>query len=43
MMYKIPVYIDSRLDVYCKEFTGRDIFDDYIKATHGEKHYEEIR
>ena len=42
MMYKIPVYIDSRLDVYCKEFTGRDIFDDYIKATHGEKHYEEI-
>lgn len=41
MMYDIPVFIDSRLDVYCKEFTGREIFDDYVKTTNGFKNYEE--
>lgn len=42
MMHGIPVFIDSRLDVYCSEFNDTDIFRDYIKISQGETHYEEI-
>lgn len=42
MLNEIPVFIDSRLDVYCSEFNDTDVFYDYIKASNGEIHYEEI-
>ena len=42
MLYNIPVFIDSRLDVYCSEFNNTDIFKDYIYARNGYEHYENI-
>lgn len=42
MLNEIPVFIDSRLDVYCSEFNDTDIFYDYVKATSGEIYYEDI-
>ncbi len=39
----IPVFIDSRADLYSPEFNGnRDIFRDFIDAEYGHKNYEEI-
>ncbi len=39
----IPVFIDSRADLYSPEFNGdRDIFRDFIDAEYGHKDYEEI-
>ena len=42
MLHDIPVFIDSRLDVYCSEFNDTDIFKDFIQASHGEVHYDEV-
>jgi hypothetical protein len=42
MLNDIPVFIDSRLDVYCSEFNDTDIFKDYIKLHTGEVYYEDI-
>lgn len=42
MLNDIPVFIDSRLDVYCSEFNDTDIFYDFIKVTTGEKNYKEV-
>lgn len=47
LLYKgIPVFIDSRCDLYTPEFNktddypkGRDIFTDYIKTSNIQKHY----
>jgi len=43
LYYDIPVFIDSRSDLYTKLFNDldRDIFNDYISATHNLK-YEEV-
>lgn len=39
----IPVFIDSRADLYSPEFNGdRDIFRDFIDAEYGHKDYEDI-
>lgn len=42
MLNEIPVFIDSRLDVYCSEFNDTEIFYDYIKVASGEIYYEDI-
>jgi hypothetical protein len=42
MLNDIPVFIDSRLDVYCSEFNDTDIFYDYVKAANGQVYYEEV-
>ena len=42
MLNKIPVFIDSRLDVYCSEFNDTNIFRDFIYAYYGDKHFKEI-
>lgn len=42
MLNDIPVFIDSRLDVYCSEFNDTDIFYDFIQITNGYKHYDEV-
>lgn len=42
MLNEIPVFIDSRLDVYCSEFNETDIFYDFIQISLGNKHYEEV-
>lgn len=42
MLNNIPVFIDSRLDVYCSEFNDTDIFYDSIQIFQANKHYEEI-
>lgn len=42
MLNDIPVFIDSRLDVYCSEFNDTDIFYDFIKTKTGELHYEDV-
>ncbi len=42
MFNEIPVFIDSRLDVYCSEFNDTDIFYDYIQTYTGNTHYEKI-
>lgn len=34
MFNHIPVFIDSRLDVYCSEFNDTDVFRDYVKISH---------
>lgn len=41
----VPVFIDSRADLYTPEFNGdkdKDIFSDYIKVSAGNIYYEEI-
>lgn len=42
MFHDIPVFIDSRLDVYCSEFNNTDVFFDYVKVFGGSVHYKEI-
>lgn len=42
MFNDIPVFIDSRLDVYCSEFNDTDIFYDYIYISSGLGHYEDV-
>ena len=42
MFNDIPVFIDSRLDVYSSEFNDTDIFRDFIYVQYGKKNYEEI-
>lgn len=42
MLNDIPVFIDSRLDVYCSEFNDTDIFYDFIQVSTGNKNYNEI-
>ncbi len=42
MLNDIPVFIDSRLDVYCSEFNNTNVFRDYIYASNGTKNYEDI-
>ena len=42
MLHDIPVFIDSRLDVYCSEFNNTDIFYDFIQVSTGNKNYNEI-
>ena len=42
MLNDIPVFIDSRLDVYCSEFNNTDIFYDFIQISTGNKNYNEI-
>lgn len=41
MLNDIPVFIDSRLDVYCSEFNDTDIFYDFVQTHYGYKHYDE--
>lgn len=42
MLNDIPVFIDSRLDVYCSEFNDTNVFRDYVYVTHGKKNYKDI-
>lgn len=42
MLNDIPVFIDSRLDVYCKEFNDTDVFYDYIQISNGTCNYEDV-
>lgn len=42
MLNDIPVFIDSRLDVYCSEFNDTNIFRDYIYTTNGKENYKDI-
>ena len=42
MLNEIPVFLDSRLDVYCSEFNDTDIFYDFIQLSTLEMHYEDI-
>ena len=42
MLNDIPVFIDSRLDVYCSEFNNTEIFKDYINTIYGNQHYDEL-
>lgn len=42
MLNDIPVFIDSRLDVYCSEFNDTDIFRDFIYVQYGKRNYKEI-
>lgn len=42
MLHDIPVFIDSRLDVYCSEFNDTDIFRDFIYLQNGHEHYDDI-
>ena len=42
MLNDIPVFIDSRLDVYCSEFNDTNVFYDFIQVSEGYTNYEEI-
>jgi len=42
MLNEIPVFIDSRLDVYCSEFNHTDIFKDFISIKSDTQYYEDI-
>ena len=42
MLNNIPVFIDSRLDVYCSEFNDTDVFYDYVQVAQGKQNYEDI-
>lgn len=42
MLNDIPVFIDSRLDVYCSEFNDTDVFYDSIQVLSSRVNYEEI-
>lgn len=42
MLNDIPVFIDSRLDVYCSEFNDTDVFYDYVQVAQGKQNYEDI-
>ena len=39
----IPVFVDSRSELYCKEFNEDvTIFDDYMSIINGDEHYSRI-
>ena len=43
LLNDVKVFIDSRCDLYTKEFNGKeDIFSDFIDVSNINKHYEEI-
>lgn len=42
MFHGIPVFIDSRLDVYCAEFSGSNVFKDFIEFSRGETTYYDL-
>lgn len=42
MLNDIKVYIDSRCDLYTKEYNGTDIANDYNKLMHCDKEYKKI-
>lgn len=42
MLNDIPVFIDSRLDVYCSEFNDTDVFYDYVQVAQGKQNYEDV-
>ena len=42
MLNNIPVFIDSRLDVYSREFNNTDVFRDCINITLDKEYYENI-
>ena len=42
MFNDIPVFIDSRLDVYCSEFNNTDIFHDFVYIDDLKSDYEEL-
>lgn len=42
MFHGIPVFIDSRLDVYCAEFSGVDVFKDFIDFQRGRLTYYDM-
>jgi hypothetical protein len=42
MLNDIPVFIDSRLDVYCSEFNDTDIFYAFIQVSLDKVYYEDI-
>lgn len=42
MLNEIPVFIDSRLDVYCSEFNNTDIFYDFTQVSNLETHYDDV-
>lgn len=42
MLNNIKVYVDSRIDLYTKEYSGTDIADDYNKLMKCDKDYMEI-
>lgn len=42
MLNDIPVFIDSRLDVYCSEFNNTNVFRDYVYATNGKENYKDV-
>jgi len=42
MLNDIKVYMDSRCDLYTKEYSGTDIADDYNKISQCDKNYREI-
>lgn len=42
MLNDIPIFIDSRLDVYCSEFNDTDVFYDYVQVAQGKQNYEDI-
>ena len=42
MLNDIPVFIDSRLDVYCSEFNDTEIFYDFVQVFDYKKNYEDV-
>jgi len=42
MLNNIKVYMDSRCDLYTKEYNGTDIANDYIKISNCDKEYNKI-
>ena len=42
MLNNIPVFIDSRLDVYCSEFNNTDVFHNYIDIVSDLEYYEDV-
>lgn len=42
MLNDMKVFIDSRCDLYTKEYSGKDIADDYINISLVKKEYEEL-
>lgn len=42
MLNNIDVFIDSRLDVYCSEFSNVDIFKDFLNLESGKLHYKDF-
>ena len=42
MFNEIPIFIDSRLDVYCSEFNNTEVFKDCVNLSFKGTHYEDI-